>query len=134
MSNGLSDWLRERLERERLSLRKAAAKIGLSHTAIRDILNGVRPTAETVRKLARAFGGNGREAMALEDSLLILAGYRSERPGEDMSPLLGRIMDILSGLDEARLELMLHFADFLTKMEDKTDGGTAEVSDGRDPS
>lgn len=76
----LSQWLAERCKRERLSLRQAAAKTGLSHATIQDIIKGGHPNPETVRKLAQAFGGDGKRQ--LEDYLLVLAGHRSKPEGE----------------------------------------------------
>jgi len=119
MASGLSQWLQDRLEKGHLSLRKAATVTGLSHSTIRDIMRGVTPNAETIRKLANAFSKNGHERIALEDSLLILAGYRTERPGEEMSQALGRLMDVVATFSEAQLSLLIHFAEFLADMEEK---------------
>ncbi|GAH20429.1 unnamed protein product, partial [marine sediment metagenome] len=58
------------------------------------------------------------ERLALEDSLLILAGYRTERPeGEDLSQPLARLMDMVANFNEPQLKLMTRFAEFLTEME-----------------
>jgi len=61
---------------ERLSLRQAGAKAGLSHTTVRDIINGSQPSPETIRKLAHSFGVGRNQRLALENSLLLLAGYK----------------------------------------------------------
>jgi len=114
---GLGSWLVERCQKEGLSLRQAAAKTGLSHATIDDIRKGGRASAETIRKLTQAFGGDGREMLALEDKLLILSGYRSERPeGEDLSEPMARLLDRLSGFSEPQLRIMERFAEFLAEI------------------
>ncbi|MBA7670379.1 hypothetical protein ES703_78525 [subsurface metagenome] len=111
---GSGSWLVERCQKEGLSLRQAAAKTGLSHATIDDIRKGGGASAETIRKLAQAFGGDGREMLALEDKLLVLSGYRSERPeGEDLSEPMARLLDRLSGFSEPQLKLMERFAEFI---------------------
>jgi transcriptional regulator with XRE-family HTH domain len=117
-TSGVGEWLKGMCQREGLSLREAAARSGLSHTTIEGIMKGTSPTPETIQRLARAFSGNAHEAMALEDSLLILAGYRTKRPyGYDMSQSLGRLIDKISRFDEDKLKLVADFADYLTRME-----------------
>jgi len=118
-SSGLGEWLQERCQKESLSLRQAGAKTGLNHGTIRDILNGGTPSPATFRKLAKAFGGNGHLGLALEDKLLALAGYRSERPEDALSEPLGRLLDRIGGFSEQQLKIMGRFADFLAKMEEK---------------
>jgi len=95
VEQSIGQWLRQRLDREGLSLRKAAAKTGVSHAAIRGILRGASPAAETVRKLAQGFSGNDGQRVALEDYLLTLAGYRSERP-EAPRPAYLKVASLLS--------------------------------------
>ena len=117
-NKGLGQWLEERCKAEHLSLRQAAARSGLSHATIADIMKGTSPSPESIKKLAQAFGENGNERLALEDSLLILAGYRTERPeGEDLSQPLARLMDMVANFNEPQLKLMAHFAKFLAEME-----------------
>ena len=116
MSNGgLKDWLRLRMETEKLSLRKAAVMTDLSHGTIADILKGVTPSAETVRKLAHGFAsGNGHEKLALEDELLVMAGHRTGRAkSEDVSPTMGRLLDTVASFSEPQLNIMTEFAKFL---------------------
>jgi len=114
MISTLGGWLQERCQKEGLSLRQAAAKAGLSHATIDDIRKGGGASAETIRKLAQAFGGDGREMLALEDKLLVLSGYRSERPeGEDLSEPVARLLDRLSQFSEPQLKLMERFAEFI---------------------
>ena len=117
-TKGLGQWLKERCKAERLSLRQAAVRSGLSHATIADIMKGTSPSPETIKKLAHAFGEDGNQRLALEDSLLILAGYRTERPeGRDLSQPLARLMDMVANFDEPQLKLMAHFAEFLAEME-----------------
>ncbi len=109
----LGQWLEERCQREHLSLRQAATKTGLSHATIRDIMNGSQPLPETVRKLAQAFGNGTHQRLALEDGLLVLAGYRTPRPEEKLSEPLAQLIDAVTQFDESQLKMMRQFADFL---------------------
>ena len=119
-NGGLGQWLEARCREERLSLRQAATKTGLSHATIAGIKNGVQPSAETIKKLAEAFSGNGQERLALEDSLLVLAGYRIERPeGVELSQPVSRLLDKLAQFSEPQLKIMERFADFIAQMEQK---------------
>lgn len=115
----LGQWLENRCQRERLSLRQAAARTGLSHTTIADIIRGDHPSPETIRKLAKGFSGNGtNERLALEDKLLALVGYRTPRPeGEEPSEALAQLLDKVRGLSQPQLEMMVSFADFLMEIE-----------------
>jgi len=116
---GLSQWLKDRCKAEGLSTRQAAAKTGLSHATISDIINGASlPSPETIKRLAHAFGEDGNERLALEDSLLILAGYRTQRPdGEDLSQPLARLMDKVANFSDPQLKLMARFAEYLAETE-----------------
>lgn len=118
---GLAVWLEERCQNEGLSLRQAAAKTDLSHATIADIIKGVHPSSETVRKLAGAFSSDGvHHRLALEDKLLILAGYRSERPKEkELSEPMARLLDRLGNFNEPQLKIMGRFADFVSQLEVK---------------
>ena len=97
----LSQWLNQRCKSEHLSLRQAAARTGLSHVTIKDVIEGGRPLPETIRKLAQGFGGDG--SLALEDRLMVLAGYRREEPCQAdyikviplLSPEYQRILEVL---------------------------------------
>lgn len=107
--NSLSHWLKERMETESLSLRKAGARTGLSHATIGDILKGNLPRPEVIRKLAQGFGGGS----VLQDHLLLLAGYRA--PGADEpSEALAELIDQVRHFDDRQLRMMTHFAEFLT--------------------
>lgn len=115
-----SQWLEETLKRNHLSLRQAGIKTGLSHSTIADIRRGNHPSADTVGKLARAFGGDGQRGLALEDQLLVLAGYRTPRPkGKELSIAYATLIDRVSGFNEHQLEVMTRFADFLVEMNKK---------------
>jgi len=116
----LGEWLSEVCQKQGLSLREAAVKTGLSHATIRDIMNGTQPSPESIRKLSQAFGGDGaHQKLALEDHLLVLAGYRTPRDGQELSQPLARLIDSLSEFSEPQLKIMGRFADFLAEMEKK---------------
>ncbi|GAI83472.1 unnamed protein product [marine sediment metagenome] len=53
------------------------------------------------------------QGLALEDELLILAGYRTERPGGELSESMAELMDKARLLNDPQLKIMSHFADFL---------------------
>lgn len=117
---GLGQWLEARCRDEHLSLRQAATKTGLSHATIAGIRNGNQPSAESIKKLAGAFSGNGQELLALEDSLLVLAGYRIERPeGQELSQPVCRLLDKISQFSEPQLQIMERFADFIAETGEK---------------
>jgi len=118
---GLAVWLEDRCKKDGLSLRQAAQKTGLSHATIADIIKGGHPSPETIRKLTQAFSESGdHHRRALEDKLLILAGYRSERPEEkELAEPMARLLDRLVELNEPQLKVMARFADFLAEMEKK---------------
>lgn len=90
----IGQWVEEKCKRERLSLRQVATKTDLSHSTIADIIKGSRPFPETITKLAQGFGGDGKRGLALQDHLLVLAGYRTQRFGDDQIYL--RILPLLS--------------------------------------
>jgi len=116
--NSLGSWLAEKCKSERLSLRQAAAKTGLSHATLADIRNGKsNVSGETIKKLARYFGGDGRRRLVLEDRLLVLAGYRTERLEDELNEPMARLMDIVSQFSKPQLEIMTRFAEFLAEME-----------------
>ena len=52
---------------------------------------------------------------ALEDKLLCLAGYRTERVEEALSEPLARLLDKLGEFSHSQLEIMEQFADFISK-------------------
>jgi len=111
----LGSWLKERCQREGLSLRQASIKTGLSHTTIADLIKGGKASPETIQKLAGCFseGGNHQRA-ALVDELLVLAGYRTRRPeGRELSQPLAQLLDAASGLTERQTKLLLSLVEFL---------------------
>jgi len=112
-------WLEGKRQKQDLSLRQVAAKTGLSHTTIAEILKGNCPSPETIKKLAQTFGASGdHHRMALEDELLILAGYRSERPEEkEFSEPMARLLDQISEFKVHQLKIMSRFADFISQKE-----------------
>lgn len=114
----IGQWLEERCKGEHVTLRQAAIKTDLSHACIANLRKGGRPSPETIKKLVRAFGGDGYQGQVLEDHLLALAGYRTERPeGEALSEERARLLDTVSGFSDAQLILVTRFADFLIKIK-----------------
>ena len=117
----LGQWLRERCQREHLSLRQAAARSGLSHATLAQVIKSGHASPETIRKLAMGFGGDGtNERLALEDKLLVLAGHRTPQPeGEKISEPLTQLLDKARKLNETQLKMMVSFADFLMEMGER---------------
>ncbi len=74
----LAQWLQQRCKG--LTVTRVAAEAGLSRTIFYDIMRGHQPLPETIRKLAKVFTDGTEQSVALEDHLLALAGYRTERP------------------------------------------------------
>ena len=125
----LGKWLKERLETERLSLRQAAAKTGLSHATIAGIISGVSASPETIRKLAHAFGGDGKQGLIVEDQLLVLGGYRTPRPdGEEITEPMAQLLDQVQLLTEPELKILIRFVDFLTELKKGNEAKEAEPS------
>lgn len=118
-SQSLSEWLKRTCQRRGLSLRQAATITGLSHSTINGIMNGTKAEPETIRKLAHGFSEDHHESLALQDSLLVLAGYRVERPDEELSQPLARLMDSVKQFNGQQLELMAQFARFLGQIKEK---------------
>jgi len=120
----IGQWVEEECKREHMSLRQVAAKTGLSHSTIADIIKGSRPLPETITKLAQGFGGDGKRGLALQDHLLVLAGYRTPRPGEEPNELLAQLMDKAKQLNELQIKMMMRFAESLLEMEEKEHAAT----------
>jgi len=116
-SSGLGEWLKSKCDEEGLSLRQVATKVGVSHQTIAGLMNGKKALPQTIKKLARAFGGGHHQMTALEDKLLVLAGYRTERPKEELSEALGRLMDKLKQLNEPQIKMVNRFVDFLIEID-----------------
>lgn len=122
----LAGWLEERCRAERLSYRQAAAKAGVSHATIAAIRKGTRPSAGTIVKLAKAFSADGsNQKGALEDHLLGLCGYRSERAEIKLSEPLARLLDRLSQFDDEQLNAIEHIIEFSAKLGNKTWGAAS---------
>ncbi|MBA7700236.1 hypothetical protein ES703_108946 [subsurface metagenome] len=116
----LAEWLKGKCQEEALSLRQAAIKTDLSHATIGDLLKGKCPSRETIKKLAHAFSGNGHYRLVLQDELLTLAGYRTQRPGEDgLSEPLAQLLDKVSAFGEPELRMISHFADYIVQTRGK---------------
>ncbi|KKM21885.1 hypothetical protein LCGC14_1630960 [marine sediment metagenome] len=111
---GLGRWLKERCQKEHLSLRQAGEKAGLSHATVHSIIKGGHATAKTVTRLAHAFSGDGNRRIALEDELLILAGYRTRQ--EQISQPLAELLDIVNHFSESQIRVVSSFATYLTEV------------------
>ena len=118
-NNGLGEWVKAKRDEEGLSLRQVAIKVGVSHQTIAGLVTGKKALPQTIKKLAKAFGGDHHQGIALEDKLLSLAGYRTERPEEALSEPLARLLDKLNGLDADQLGMVEQFTAFLVNMESK---------------
>lgn len=117
----LAQWLEQRCKDEKLSYRQAARKGGVSHATIASIRKGARPSAATVVKLAKAFGNDGNnQKAALEDHLLSLCGYRSERTAPVLSEPLARLLDKLSHFSEEQLKAIEHIIEFSVSLGNKS--------------
>lgn len=116
----LGQWLQEKCQDEHLSLRQASIRVGISHATIADIISGTRPLPETIQKLAIAFGGEGTNGrQALEDHLMVLAGYRRSWPQEKLSEPLAQVVDKLKQFNEPQLKVMSHFADYVAEISNQ---------------
>jgi len=113
----LAYWLADRCQKEHLTLRQTAAKTGLSHSTIHQILNGAGAFPETIGKLAKAFADGTNQRLALEDHLLVLAGYRTEHPEGELSEPLAHLIDKVKEFNQPQLKMMDRFADFLIEIE-----------------
>ena len=96
-----------------LSLRQAAARTGLSHVTIAGVIHGDHPSVGTIRKLAQGFGDGTNGRLALEDRFLVLAGYRTRRPQEEITQSMAQLMDRVREFNESQIRMMVSFADFL---------------------
>ena len=116
-SSVLGEWIRGKCEEEGLSLRQVATKVGVSHQTIAGLMNSKKALPQTIKKLAKAFGGDNHQRIALEDKLLSMAGYRTERPEEELSEPLARLLDKLAQFNKSQLMIVEQFTDFVEKME-----------------
>ena len=66
------------------------------------------------RKLVETFGGDGPgQKLALEDRLLVSAGYRTERPEEELDEPLAQLLDTMKKFNRREVEVVTRFAEFL---------------------
>ncbi len=120
--SGLGRWLKERCQQERLSLRQTAARTGLSHGTVEGIIKGASPSPQTIMKLVHAFARTENERLALEDHLLMLAGYRTQRASvKELPELVARLLDLVARFNDKKLKLMVDFAEFLTELGETDD-------------
>lgn len=103
----LGQWLKQRCRGEHLSLREAAARTGLSHSVIANIIKGNKPAPETIKKLVQGFGGTSLQRLALEDQLLTLAGYLTPRPEGSTEENHLKMVPLLSPEHQHVIELVV---------------------------
>ena len=119
-NNSLGGWIQGKCNEEGLSLRQMATKVGVSHQTIAGLMTGKKALPQTIKKLAKAFGNDHHhQTIALEDKLLVLAGYRTERPEEELNEARAKIMDIAQNFNEPELDMLYKFAVFLAKAKVK---------------
>lgn len=116
-SGALGAWLKDTCNKEHLSFRKAATRAGVSHATISDIINGNRPSAATIVKLAEAFGNGANQKAELKDQLLSLSGYRGDRNEGETSEPMDRVIDKLKHFTPKQLEIIENLAGFVTKAD-----------------
>jgi transcriptional regulator with XRE-family HTH domain len=94
MNDGLSAWVIDQAHQRNWSLRKVAREAKISQTTVADIANGqrLRVEAETVSRLAHAFGA------PVEDALR-LAGILPAKPVATAPIRQRRIVYEVNGLD-----------------------------------
>lgn len=100
-ANAFGQWIEDKCKNDHPSLREIAHKVGVSHQTIAGLKAGKRPLPETIEKLARAFGG--KRWLALQNYLLVLAGYKAEDSSQPdllekaslLSPQHQRILEVL---------------------------------------
>jgi len=117
----LGEWIKAKSDEEGLSLRQVATKVGVSHQTVAGLMNGKKALPKTIKKLAIAFGGDNHQRIALEDRLLVLAGYRTERPEEVLSEPMARLLDKLNDLDATELGMVEQFTVFIMTMQKRGD-------------
>ena len=107
----VGEWLKEKCNQERLSLREAGKRTGLSHSTIQAVMKGSRPSLETVGKLAKVFGWNGEnERAVLEGELFSLAGWPTK---PELGITQAQLIDAVKDFSEAQLKVVLAFATYL---------------------
>ncbi|MBA7540466.1 hypothetical protein ES705_32763 [subsurface metagenome] len=115
----LGKWLRKACKMKNLSLREAGKMIGISHSTIALILHDRPVHPLTIKKLAKTFSNGQYHRAALEDELLTLAGYRSNRPPE-LNKTIGRLIDSVRDFSPEELKMLTRFADYLVEIRDET--------------
>lgn len=120
--SGLGGWLKEKCQQEKLSLRQAAARTGLSHGTVEGIIKGASPSPQTIRKLVEAFARSENERLALEDHLLMLAGYRTQRASvKELPQPVARLLDLVAQFNDKKLKLVVDFAELLAEVGETDD-------------
>ncbi len=116
----LGEWLRLICKERRLSLRQAEKIIGISHSTVNFIMRGHPVNLRTVQKLAKAFGDGECHRRALEDKLMVMAGFR-QRPIE-VSEAVGRLLDGIGDFSDDEFKILAEFADYLKEIRSSFSG------------
>ena len=110
----LGKWLEKTCKDRRLSLRQAEKLIGISHSTVNFIIRGHPVQFRTVQKLAKAFSDGDCHRKALEDKLMVMAGYR-HKPIE-VSVAVGQLLDSVEGFSDDEFKILARFADYIVEI------------------
>lgn len=111
----LAEYIRSEVDRQGLSIRKAAERIGISHVTLLRIFRGEMPSLDTLNKLA-TWAGTSLAYM------LQLLGYDVEEKSSEVDrlarlvenhPLYERLIASLERLGPGELELIVEYISYL---------------------
>jgi len=111
----LAEYIRSEVDRQGLSIRKAAERIGVSHVTLLRIFRGEIPSLDTLNKLATWTG----TSLAY---MLQLLGYNVEEKSSEVDrlarlvenhPLYERLIASLERLGPGELELVVEYIGYL---------------------
>lgn len=111
----LAEYIRSEVDRQGLSIRKAAERIGISHVTLLRIFRGEIPSLDTLNKLATWTG----TSLAY---MLQLLGYNVEEKSSEVDrlarlvenhPLYERLIASLERLGPGELELIVEYISYL---------------------
>ncbi len=111
----LAEYIRSEVDRQGLSIRKAAERIGISHVTLLRIFKGEVPSLDTLNKLATWTG----TSLAY---MLQLLGYEVETKSSEVDrlarlvanhPLYERLITSLERLGPEELELVVEYISYL---------------------
>lgn len=111
----LAEYIRSEVDRQGLSIRKAAERIGISHVTLLRIFRGEIPSLDTLNKLATWTG----TSLAY---MLQLLGYNVEEKSSEVDrlarlvenhPLYERLIASLERLGPGELELVVEYISYV---------------------